>query len=323
MADGRAYTYSQLSAESAQEFVASNYEAVEPLSCKYYMLGLHDNYLVRGCDGRYILRIYRSDWRNVDEVAFELELLTYLRAKNAPVAWPLPTVDGRLAFSIDSPEGERMAALLPYAEGRAPEDEITTDQCESLGHAVALVHELSDGFSTSHHRPELDFPHLVEESIERIKPFLDSEGVLYVDGLHARLHKHWPKLAKESGVFGICHGDVNPRNFHLSGSPNVTLFDFDQCGFGYRAFDIGKFASSLQPNAQKRALVDAFIQGYRKCRRLSESECASISYFEVVAVLWVMSIRVKNANRIGHKYFEKPYWDAKLKMLRELESERA
>ena len=69
------YTYSQLSAGSAGEFVASHYGLAGPLRSKFYVLGLHDNYLIENAGAKYILRIYRNDWRSSEEICFELEFL--------------------------------------------------------------------------------------------------------------------------------------------------------------------------------------------------------------------------------------------------------
>ena len=316
------YTYSQLSAESALQLVASNYDFINPRRCKFYVLGLHDNYLMEGDNGLCILRIYRNSWRSPEEIYFELELLAYLQERKAPVAGPIPTIQGELAIRLESPEGERLASLFHYADGYAPEGGITAEQCELLGSAVSSVHALSEGFLSKHQRPDLDAHHLVDLSIEAIKPFLDIDGATYLDRLHKMLRDTWPNIPKAPGLFGICIGDVNAKNFHVSSSGNVTLFDFDQCGFGYRAFEIGKFLSSLYTHGQKRALLNAFLQGYEKNRPLSGIEYEAIPYFEMVAVLWVMSIQAKNADRIGYKYLEKPYWDRKLQILRELEAQR-
>lgn len=52
--------YTQLSAETVSNLVAANYELHAPVHCKFYVLGLHDNYLIE-CEGRrYIFRIYSS-----------------------------------------------------------------------------------------------------------------------------------------------------------------------------------------------------------------------------------------------------------------------
>ena len=36
---------------------------------------------------------------------------------------------------------------------------------------------------------------------------------------------------------------------------------FDQCGFGYRAFEIGKYLSSIHAHENKQALAEAFQAG--------------------------------------------------------------
>lgn len=322
MAHRRTYTYSQLSASSAGEFVEAHYDLAKPLHSKFYVLGLHDNYVIEGARGRYILRIYRNDWRSPEEVYFELELLAYLHERHAPVAWPLRTTGGELGFRIESPEGERMAALFDYAEGNAPAAGISAQQCILLGRAVADVHHKADTFVTHYRRPDLDMHHLVDESIEAIAPFLDPCGQAYIGRLHKWLRLNWPDIRALAGVFGICIGDVNTTNFHVTDEGKITLFDFDQCGFGARAFELGKFASSLHSHRMKRTLVNAFLDGYQQRRSLSRAECEAIPYFELVAHIWVLAIHAKNANRIGYQRLEQPFWDRNLAIVKELEAQQ-
>ena len=315
------YIYSQLSAESAGQLSAAYYDSIKIRHCRFYVLGLHDNYLIETDNGVYILRIYRNDWRNSEEIHFELELLAHLKMNNAPVAYSIPTKNGELSFQIDSPEGIRHAALFHYADGHAPDSNLTCEQSRLLGQAVSTIHNSSDTFSTKQQRPELDIHYLVDESIESIRSFLDSETASYIDKLHTRLGKEWPTLPRQPGEFGICIGDVNQRNFHITSDHTITLFDFDQCGYGYRAFEMGKFASSLRNQQNKRELMNAFLEGYQAHRQPSRAEYQAISYFEQVAVLWVMSIHARNANRIGYKFLERHFWERKIQHLKELEIE--
>jgi len=322
MARDETYTYSQLSADSARHFVALHYGLDGPLRGRFYVLGLHDNYLIEHGSVKYILRVYRNDWRTPEEIYFELELLAYLRERNAQVACPVRTAGGELAFSIDSPEGERVAALFHYANGRAPEDTMSADDCALLGSAVSNVHLIADSFTTHRTRRDLDVHYLLDESIEAIKPFIESNELSYLIELNKRLRDAWPAIPREAGVFGICIGDVNARNFHIDGDRRITLFDFDQCGYGFRAFEIGKFGASLYSHRMKPTLMAAFLDGYQQSRRLSRAEYHSIPYFELVAVIWVMAIHAKNANRIGYKLLEKPFWDRKLAILKKLEAQQ-
>jgi Ser/Thr protein kinase RdoA (MazF antagonist) len=313
------YTYSQLSALSAGRQAALHYDLPEQVLCKYYVLGLHDNYLLESDSGKYILRIYRNAWRSEQEARFELELLAFLGNNNAPVAFPLPTNSGELAFSIDSPEGKRTAALFHYADGRAPGNDICVEESALLGQAVANAHQVMDKFDASNTRPLLDMPYLLDQSIEAIAPFIDAEAKSFLKTLQGKLHRVLPRLPQEPGVYGICIGDVNPTNFHINGDKLITLFDFDQCGYGYRAFEIGKFISSIQPLKTKQQLAEAFIDGYQEVRRLSQAEVDAIPYFEIVSHIWVMAIHAYNADRIGHKWLEKPFWDRRLAILKELD----
>lgn len=318
MGKDQQYTYSQLSAESVGRLVASHYALGQPLRSKFYVLGLHDNYLVESGGERFILRLYRNDWRSEEQVLFELELLTHLRDRNAKVAGPVRTIGGELCFRVESPEGERVAALFYYAEGYAPENAISVDECEMLGRTVADVHRLAETFATPYSRPVLDVPYLLDESVKKITPFIEGNERAYLGGLKEKLRCALPKIPKVPGMFGICMGDVNSKNVHITRDGKMTLFDFDQCGYGYRAFEIGKFASSLSSNKMKSALLNAFLHGYEEIRKLSSVERESIRYFELVALIWVMAIHAQNVDRIGYKLLEKPFWDRRLDILKVL-----
>lgn len=283
------------------------------------MLGLHDNYLIEGEHEKYILRIYRTDWRSEREAQFELELLAFLGAKDVLVATPLPTKTDELSFFIDSPEGKRVAALFHYADGYAPGNRITTEQSTLLGRVVANVHQITDTFETTLSRHILDIPYLLDESIIAIKPFLDVEDRSYISTLQNKLKDAIPSLPQEIGVYGICIGDVNQTNFHINDRKEITLFDFDQCGYGYRAFEIGKFISSIHPEKTKYEISNAFIEGYQQERQLTDEELLAIPYYELLSVIWVMAIHAYNADRIGHKYLEKPFWDRRIDNLKELD----
>ena len=66
--------------------------------------------------------------------------------------------------------------------------------------------------------------------------------------------------------------------------------------------------------------MGAFIDGYQQLRPISEAEHRVIPYFEELSVIWVLAINAKNVNRIGHKYLNKPFWDGKLAVLKELQA---
>ena len=314
------FIYAQLSSDAVLRYVTLRYDLPSLVNCVFYVRGLHDNYLVEDIDKKFILRIYRNNWRTEEEIGFELGVLNFLGSKTALVAFPLHTKSGELSFFIDSPEGKRSAALFHYADGHAPGNEISIEQSNLLGNAVAKIHRLTDAFEPQHNRPILEIPYLLDESLIAIEPFVSAENLKYLKTLGHKLHRAIPVIAKDQGKYGICIGDVNPTNFHVNAQKQLTIFDFDQCGNGYRAFEIGKFISSIHTLKGKKEIVNAFMVGYQQVRQLSEEEILAIPFFEMLAVIWVMAINVNNVDLIGLKWLEKPFWDRKLSTLKELES---
>lgn len=314
------YTYARLSSRQAGRLAVLHYDLAASSACKFYVLGLHDNYLLESGTQKFILRIYRNDWRSDEEVRFELDLLDFLGNQSAPVAAPLRTKSGELLFTIDSPEGKRVAALFHFAAGCAPGNEISTEESALLGRTIAGIHRITDAFYTPYQRPRLDLPYLLDCSLAAIESFVDAETRAYLGKLQGWLGDRLAPLAKQPGLFGMCIGDVNPTNFHITELQQLTVFDFDQCGYGYRAFEIGKFISSIHPLKAKDAIADAFIEGYQQVRALSQTEVGAIPYFEMVSVIWVMAINALNADRTGHKFLEKPFWDRRVALLKTLES---
>lgn len=314
------YSYSRLSSQAMGSLVAMHYDLPEFWNCRFYVLGLHDNYLIESSTQKYILRLYRNDWRSNEEVNFELDLLAFLSSQCDLVASPLLSKTGGKFFVIDSPEGKRAAALFKYADGYAPENNISIEESTLLGTAIANIHRISNTFSTPHHRPILDIPYLLDDSLIAIAPFLDVDARTYLGDLQSRLKDNLAGLSKELHVFGICIGDVNPSNFHINENKQITVFDFDQCGYGYRAFEIGKYISSIHYVKRKQEVAHAFIDGYQQIFKLSKAELEAIPYFEMLAVIWVLAINVYNAERTGHKFLEKTFWDRRVNILKELDN---
>jgi len=102
------------------------------------------------------LRLYRNDWRSLDDIRFELDLLDHLHSSGCAVAYPLATTNGTLHTSISYPEGSRQAALFSYAQGNAPGTELSPPQTQILGKTVAQIHVTADQFSPTGTRQEMD-----------------------------------------------------------------------------------------------------------------------------------------------------------------------
>lgn len=312
------YVYSRLSSTAVKDLLLPSYRLGAAAECRFYVLGLHDNYLVEDESGKYILRVYRNDWRSRYDVLFELDFLTFLADAGDPVAYPLPTASGERCLFHPYPEGERAVALFRFAPGVAPSENLTFEQSRRLGEAVAQLHLAADDYSPKYSRQELTVEYLLDASVRVISGFLDSGDAAYLSEVQASIKAELPELPRVAPYFGVCHGDVNPNNLHFSEDGGLTVFDFDQCGYGWRAFEIGKFMSSILARPERERLLAQFVAGYESVRPLTPAEVCAISLFTKISVIWVLAIHAYNAERIGYKYLDAAFWKKRLSRLKEL-----
>ena len=306
------------------ENVLPNYCISNSRGCKLYKRGLNDTYLVETEQQRYILRVYRHGWRNQQEIDFELELLAFLHAQNQPVAYPIARNDGGFTTEIIAPEGTRYAAVFSYAPGRAVEEKLDDIQSSRLGEALAKIHLTLDKFQSSFSRPHLNSEYLLDWSMKAITPLYKhrESDIDYlqkqVDKIKSQIETF--KLPFSAPAYGICVGDVHSGNAHFTEQNLPTLFDFDQCGYGWRAFDIGKFLHVALRMKIEVKVRNSFIEGYQAIRKLEDAELASIPVFVKAAHIWVMGI---NTNAVGdvlpYGWFTDDWLDGRLGMLRSLD----
>jgi Ser/Thr protein kinase RdoA (MazF antagonist) len=311
--------------EALSENILHHYRIGTPLSCRLYQRGLNDTYLVETEQDRYILRVYRRGWRTKEEIDFELELLAFLHQQNMPVSYPVARKNGSFTEAILAPEGTRYAAVFSYAPGRAVNKKLDSQQSRRLGEVLASLHETMDTFKSHFSRPALNNEYLLDGSMDCITRLL-SHRHSDIDYFQTQIEKiklalAELKLSSSAPVYGICVGDVHSGNAHFTDKSEPTLFDFDQCGYGWRAFDIAKFIHttfSWQMDSQVRK---PFLEGYQAIRQLSEAELASIPVFAKVAHIWVMGITCQVAGEVvPYGHFTDEWFDSKLALLSQLNS---
>jgi Ser/Thr protein kinase RdoA (MazF antagonist) len=313
-----ASTAPPLPADTVRDRVLPHYRLSPPLRCRFLARGLHDTYLVESGTERHVVRLYRSRWRTRADILFELELLRHLQQRSCPVAYPLSTAAGEPLVWLRDAGGERAAALFVYAPGSAPGAAITPRQGEALGQVVAGMHRAADTFTTAHTRQVLDLDYLLDASVDAVLPYLTRPQRQTLQALQRRIRAAMPALPRQAPGFGPCSGDVNPRNFHVDEHGRITLFDFDQCGLGWRAFEIGKFFASLPHDAQRAPLAAAFLRGYEAVRALQPDERRALPLFVPVSAIWVMALYVYNADLVGDLLRDPGFWARKMAALERL-----
>jgi Ser/Thr protein kinase RdoA (MazF antagonist) len=315
-------TRSILSTAALMSEVLLDYDIAAPVECKFLAYGLNDTYLVRTVDERYILRVYRSRWRSLADIDYELEALTHLDRKGVPVAAPIARKDGAFLRQLNAPEGVRLVALFGYANGR----ELSQDQEQNYlyGRAAAAIHVAADSFVSRHARFQLDLPHLLDQPLAAIQPFLAHrpDDWAYLQSLANRVRDRIASLPIEQLEWGFCHGDLHGGNAHIDERKTITFFDFDAGGSGWRAYDIAAFRQG--PWGRQDEAWEAFLKGYTERRKLSELDLAAVPWFVALRHIWLMGLHTGNSQDWGCGWMNDAYFDGGgaggLKFLREWEA---
>lgn len=301
-------TYSTLAPQALVDRVLCHYAIGKITNCVFWMRGLSDIYLVESGDNRYVLRVSHTHWRSQAEIEFELELLEFLHQNHIPVAYPLSTHDGKLAIEIPALEGKRYACLFTYAAGQVAVGDLNRLQAQKLGETLAKLHRVSQKFQSHAHRTHLTIDYLLDDSLRDLAPFLTTSARLYMNNAIANIKEQICHLPQELPIWSVCWGDPHSGNVHFTENNEITLFDFDQCGYGWRSFDIAKFLQVTLQAGISPSVRKAFLQGYQAVQPLEAIELTCMQPLMQVAQIWSWAISVKSAivhnhSKLDHSYF--------------------
>lgn len=251
--------------------------------------GINDTYAVRVDGQRFALRLYGREkyWiGDESELRFELELLNHLHSKGVPTSHPLPRRAGELLGRLATQGEQRSFALFTWAEGQLTDtDAISPTRAEAVGRTIAQVHVASDSFQAAHHRYSLDERFLLDRPLRRLEPRLvdlPRDQVRFIreqaEQIRERLRSFTPS---RPDVWGVIHADVHGGNYHFTDDDQITLFDFDLCAYGWRAYDFAYYYTRV-PEAVRSAVLD----GYQQVRTLDDAELEMLATFGRAAWIW-------------------------------------
>jgi Ser/Thr protein kinase RdoA (MazF antagonist) len=314
----------------AQDALAA-YGGVSP-AASVELLNVSENatFLVTDPDaGPSVLRVHRLGYHTEQEIASELAWMDALRAE-AGVRTPLvlPAADGRRVVTVPERGGtdpsvpsnsstERYCVrfeFLPGTEpgGSADDPALTGAHFAELGEITARMHRHAREWSRPSWftRFHWDYPAAFGQQA-RWGRWQDGIGVgpaereiltRLDDVLRARL------LAFGTGPdrYGLVHADTRLANL-LVHDGSVSVIDFDDSGFGWYLYDLGTAVSFFEHEPVVPALVDSWLEGYRRAGRLSAEDQAEIWTFimfrRLLLVAWIGSHRaVDIAAELGAGY---------------------
>lgn len=286
-----------LNANEAQSAIEAHYYIEPIVYCMLIRRGFNDTYLVATEHRKYIFRVYLNNKYFVEsETAykFETELLEHLHVNGVPVSRPIRNNQNELLAHIETEFGERTVAMFDYADGLViSRRAVTLNQAYNYGEAMANLHVAADSFVTEHERYSLDSKYLIEEPVRLIEEGAQvadagselKELVQHGQEILKKLQplEHYVDMINRIGTdgdkFGIIHADLHTGNVHFHGE-SLTLFDFDHCAYGWRAYDLA--IAHGMPKAHR----DAVFAGYNSRRVLGDVERDSIRDFANLRNLW-------------------------------------
>jgi Ser/Thr protein kinase RdoA (MazF antagonist) len=261
--------------------------------------GFNDTYLLSAKEinaTKYIFRVYKHKWRSLETIKTELHLLNYLNENKVSVSYPIQNIKGECIQQINAPEGIRYAVLFSFAEGRTIK-KLSLEQAYLLGTQTGTIHHLLQnknfGITAHNYSIEKQF----ETALNTLKPILIEypEQYIYLQDLYQEFLLVFNEDTKKQLQSGICHGDLQSENFHITDDNRFTFFDFDFFGTGHLAYDIGVFKWYDQQNKTPE-IMSAFLKGYQTQQPLSETELKLIPYFSTIRALFQMALYCNLSN---------------------------
>ncbi len=294
--------YSTLSTKHLLQLVTSQYPNMVNADITFLKRGFNDTYLITSNTNKFVLRVYKHDWRSLNSIKCEIELLQLLKEQGAEVSSPIQDSKGELIQVINAPEGERYAVLFSYANGNRLR-KLTEIESIGFGKAVGKMHSITEGLDLKHCANDYSVQHQFESILESVAPFL-TDYPLQWNQMRGLADSVIEEVSIAQLPQGICHGDIQAENVHLDDNNKITFFDFDFFGRGALVYDIAVFVWYDHKNKPFNT-VQSFINGYRESRALVSEEIQAIPQFGVMRAFFQMALYCKQHNG---KYL--PIWPA-------------
>jgi Ser/Thr protein kinase RdoA (MazF antagonist) len=103
--------------------------------------------------------------------------------------------------------------------------------------------------------------------------------------------------------YGMIHGDVIRANALVADNGQVTVLDFDFCGFGWRVYDVASYLLTIRNTPQEREFEKAFLDGYEEIRPLAREEKMALPLFEAIRAIFSIGTPAMNIEHWGSQYF--------------------
>lgn len=261
-----------------------------------------------------ILRVHRPNYHSRAEIASELAWIDALRETSiAPIAEPLTMESGERIATMTVAGETRDVVAFEFLDGAepAPSDDLTAG-FKSLGAISAGLHQHVSRWSppADFTRKTWDFNTTVGRTPHwgdwREGLGLTEAGRAVLERTAAVLERRLTSYGQTIDRFGLIHADLRLANLLVDGD-KISVIDFDDCGFGWFAFDFAAAISFFETDPSIPALQAAWIEGYRGVAPFSAAAEAEMPSFIMLRRLqltaWIASHReTPTAQEMGEAF---------------------
>ena len=217
---------------------------------------------------KYALRININSTRSVSNMEAEVEWVRHLNRTsgiNAPT--PIATVnDEYIVSGLHADSGQTLYGVMySWLDGEEIGDEPTMQQLHEVGRAIAILHQESTEFALPANKslPTFnDFFWGTEDFLFSEKSLLSESDRAVIEQAHDLIMEFTNELFQTSPVH-IIHADFHGWN-SMWHEDQLSIFDFDDCGFGLEAQDLAVALYYLDTPEQEAAL----LAGYKSIKPL-------------------------------------------------------
>jgi Ser/Thr protein kinase RdoA (MazF antagonist) len=248
---------------------------IEVTSCRFLNHGENTTFRITSSRGKeFLLRIHRHDYHTRAGLLEELRWLDQLHNETPlTVPRPVPSRRGWLLEAMNTPEigRPRHCSLLRWVDGRFLRKSVRPTHLTNLGRMIATLQTAARGIAVVERR-YWDAEGLVGSQAKfgsiRNLPGASKKDQ---DVINKARHRIYHKLRDFQETFphklGLIHADLHFGNVLFS-RQGVAAIDFDDCGFGFYAYDLAvpliAVTRMLGDKRQRElpALKEALIEGY-------------------------------------------------------------
>jgi aminoglycoside phosphotransferase (APT) family kinase protein len=152
---------------------------------------------------------------------------------------------------------------------------------------------------------------LLRRPLEALAPFIKRQDKSFLEDAADQLSERLNGLPE-----GFVHGDIDPGNVHYDGRGGCTLFDYDFCGVGPRAYDLAVFLYEAAWTKWPPSIAQAFLEGY------GVEDGYFLERLAPIRGIWFLGLLAQNIDDWGHHELGHFFLERHLALIKQLMADR-